>query len=292
MNESAAKYCRNVPAVAKALGIRLFKQRGKRNEQIAEINAIIARPGFPKKSRHGWREEELTKYFELNAPTIAVEKRKRAALSNVINSHSPTDKSLRILNDTVVGAIISQQAMAEAIARKFNVGCVKMDIHDWLHGERLPEGAPRFPPPDYGSNRWPNPDAAFAWYDKWIYQPMVAGNGQGTLSLGPQAREAENRKKIRDDERSAWEFEQLKRADDKNHVPRSWLPALAEAIGAVVHASIAAWEKDVWKRLVAAAGQAGSTVPLPDLQPAVQAASDALKQRIAEGLKMQTENEK
>jgi hypothetical protein len=115
---------------------------------------------FPKKQRNGYAVDELSAFIDAHLDEfVAIGKRAKAI--------EETDKfsaaDLKLLNQAKPGPIgaasppmdvddeplaKNQTAIANWLAHHFQVPVSKMDISDWLRGERLEANVPNFPVPD------------------------------------------------------------------------------------------------------------------------------------------------
>lgn len=212
MNE--IKYVRNTSGIARCLG---FKLRGPRlRKQCKEISGWIKRPEFPQKTRHGWAAEEIIEWGKRFAREIAQEKEQRAAVAEVLSKDAPKSSAVKIVTALAglgAGSMPRQamglEAIGAIIGQHFHVDCRRQSVHAWRKGQKLPAGAPPFPPPD-SAGRFTVADC-LAWYERWKL-PGQNGNGQtpdlfASLPderLKAELEELQHDRWVRDRDRGGW----------------------------------------------------------------------------------------
>lgn len=185
-----AKFVRGTAGIAKCLGFRLGKrQLAAKCREIAEW---IQREDFPKKTRHGWVIDEVVEWGKKFAAELAPKKAEMAAMAEVLSSERPSKRAVLLVTAAngaggeVPSVASGLSAIAKIIANHFGVTCVRQYVYDWRHGEKLPPGAPPFPPPR-DSNRF-NVAECLAWYEKWQMPHQRTGQSDLFAADLPAAR--------------------------------------------------------------------------------------------------------
>ena len=96
--------------------------------------------------------------------------------------------------------------------RRVRIIISKQLVSDWQKGNRLPEGVPP-PPGRIANSRFWSISQWIEWFDKYMFPHLrVGGDGAAATShdLLARAAQAEAQKKIRDDQRSEFEFDLLR----------------------------------------------------------------------------------
>lgn len=233
MNEGNAKFARNNREIARALGIKLPRQRRKLEAKLHEIIEITRHPEFPpREKKRGWPVLALQRFAIDFAAAIVDDKLRRAAVADILNNDDPNKRSVDLVKSSVSspnGSLpIAQSAnglteIAHILAQHFKVDCRKQYVDRWRKGESIPRGAPVFPPPDPKSNRFIVADC-LAWYEKWVL-PGQNGNNQ-TPSLFANLTQERDRNELEEIEHQRWLREAERKADDKNYVRRDVMDSI------------------------------------------------------------------
>lgn len=118
----------------------------------------------------------------------------------------------KIPHDGDEGPIRNQVAMAEYLSRRFNRAVGKMMLTHWLHGRRLPDGAPNMPPPN-ANGAWQSPDAVVAWFERWVVRSGASEDDLASASRDPKKAREQYEADIKKMER-----DKMRRAEDANYI--------------------------------------------------------------------------
>ncbi len=240
MDDAKTKFCRNAPAIAKAFGIRLFRQRHRKHAQLSEIRKWMAETTFPKKHKHGWQTTELIAWksarngknghpvdglFADDAKIKAMRKNairqayaeaqppsffRKFDLKELVAAELPKELIDKIFGQTQVDSDElpgGQEGIAEFFRREFNYPCHKMDISRWMRGQNLPAGCTEPLPAGHLSGRHKK-SILRVWASKNL--PRTQPNGE--LQLGGDIRSQSEKLSFQrqQDEYALWKQEKSK----------------------------------------------------------------------------------
>jgi hypothetical protein len=116
---------------------------------------------WPKKQRNGFDIAELKAFLDKHLPEFIADSKRAKAVEQgdkfsggdmkLLNANRPAsgaDAGTGLFGEDSEPLAKNQAAIANFLARHFQVPVSKMDISDWLHGRRLDHNVPNFPVPD------------------------------------------------------------------------------------------------------------------------------------------------
>lgn len=145
-----------------------------KRENFANLKYWRTFEDFPKRQRNGFDVEKLVEFLEAHKEEFA----QRAARAKFIMAQAvPKTNSAGLQgadhggqsgDDDDEPLAKNQTAIANWLAHHFQSPVSKMDVSDWLRGERLDSGAPNFPVPD-AAGRF-NKLKCSEWFKKYKYR--------------------------------------------------------------------------------------------------------------------------
>lgn len=161
------RYARTPENILVALGFPT------KRENFANLKYWRTFKDFPKRERNGFDVEKLVEFLEAHKEEFAqraarakfimaqaVPKTNSAGLQSGGADHSEMDDDEPLAKN--------QTAIANWLAHHFQMPVSKMDVSDWLRGERLDQGVPNFPVPD-AAGRF-NKLKCSDWFKKYKYR--------------------------------------------------------------------------------------------------------------------------
>ena len=116
---------------------------------------------WPKKGRNGFDIAELKAFLDRHLPEFIADSKRAKAVEQgdkfsggdmkLLNANRPANGAEAggaFFGDDAEPLAKNQAAIANFLARHFQVPVSKMDVSDWLHGRRLENNVPNFPVPD------------------------------------------------------------------------------------------------------------------------------------------------
>ena len=163
------RYARTPENILVALGFPT------KRENFANLKYWRTFKDFPKRERNGFDVEKLVEFLEAHKEEFA----QRAARAKFIMAQAvPKTNSAGLqsgdhggqagADDDDEPLAKNQTAIANWLAHHFQSPVSKMDVSDWLRGERLDQGVPNFPVPD-AAGRF-NKLKCSDWFKKYKYR--------------------------------------------------------------------------------------------------------------------------
>ena len=162
------RYARTPENILVALGFPT------KRENFANLKYWRTFKDFPKRERNGFDVEKLVEFLEAHKEEFA----QRAARAKFIMAQAvPKTNSAGLqgaashdgeMAEDDEPLAKNQTAIANWLAHHFQSPVSKMDVSDWLRGERLDQGVPNFPVPD-AAGRF-NKLKCSDWFKKYKYR--------------------------------------------------------------------------------------------------------------------------